>query len=294
MTGEVVGEFVGKFVNEKVRDRYFAAYESVLRKWPVPAEELDVETRFGSTRVRRSGAGQGAPIVLLPGNLGSSLMWYPHIADLAARRTVYAVDPVGEPGRSTQTRALETDDDLANWLADVLTALGHEKVHLVGLSRGGFLALNLAVRSADRLAGVIAVEPAGFAWIGARFILWSIGEMIRWLLPAPILRRVAAGDPAVRHTLRPLLFGSLRYRVRLPPQHLFTDDELRAIEVPTRLVLAERSNIHRAGEVAARVEALNPRIRAEVVPGVSHLLNLQAPGLVSARILDLAGADVPD
>ena len=171
----------------------------------------------------------------------------------------------------------------------MLTGLGHDRVHLVGLSRGGFLALNLASRSSDRLASVLAIEPAGFAWIGARFVLWSLVEMLRWLLPAAILRRIAAGDPAVRHTLRPLLFGGLKYKARLPPQHLFTDDELRAIAVPTLVVLADRSNIHRSRDVAARLEPLNPRVRTEVVPRTTHMLTLQKPDLVTALILDRAG-----
>jgi pimeloyl-ACP methyl ester carboxylesterase len=279
---------LGKFVDQKAQERYFAAYAAILRKWPVPAEELDIETRFGSTRVRRSGTGQGPPIVLLPGIMGTSVSWYPYVAELAAQHQVYAVDPLGEAGHSIQTRPLETNDDLADWLADVLTGLGHDKVHLVGLSRGGFLALNLAIRSSDRLASVIAFEPAGFAWIGTRFILWSVIEMFRWLLPVPILRRIGTGDPDVRHTFRPLLFAGLRYRAQLPPQQLFTDDELRAIEVTTQLILAERSNIHRSREVAARVEPLNPHIHTEIVPRTNHLLTLQKPDLVTARILELA------
>jgi len=288
---------IGEFVDQKARERYFATYAAILRKWPVPAEELDIETRFGSTRVRRSGTGRGTPIVLLHGIMGTSLSWYPYIAELAARHRVYAVDSIGEPGRSIQTRPLETNDDVADWLTDVLTGLGHEKVHLVGLSRGGFVALNLATRSSDRLATVIVLEPAGFAWIGARFILWSFVEMFRWLLPAAILRRTTAGNPAVRHTLRPLLFGGLKYKAHLPPQHLFTDDELRAIDVPTTVILGERSNIHRSREVAARVAQLNPHFHTEVVPGATHALTLQEPDLVTARILDLVEgerADLPE
>ncbi|GLZ42225.1 alpha/beta fold hydrolase [Actinokineospora sp. NBRC 105648] len=278
---------LGHFADDKARERYFAAYAAILRKWPVPAVELDVDTRFGPTRVRRSGAGAGTPIVLLPGHLGSSLSWYPYVADLAEHHPVYAVDTIGEPGHSTQTHPLETDDDMADWLADVLTGLGHDKVHLVGLSRGGFLALTLATRTSERLASVIAVEPGGFAWIGTRFILWSFLEIFRWLLPSAVLRRITSGDPDVRHTFRPLLFAALKYKAHLPPQHLFTDDELRAINVPTHLVLAERSNIHRSHEVVARLAPLNQRVHAEVIPKSSHTLTLEKPDLVVARILAL-------
>ncbi|WP_116201584.1 alpha/beta fold hydrolase [Amycolatopsis circi] len=282
----------GTFTDSKAQERYFAAYAKVLRKWPVPSEELDIATKFGPTRVRRSGPEEGAPIVLLHGIMGSSLSWYPHLAELAARHPVYAIDSIGEPGRSVETLAASTDDDLAEWLSEVLAALSPEKVYLAGVSRGGFLALNLAIRSSGQIAGVIGLEPAGFAAISIpKFILWSGKEIFPWLLPAALQRRIVAGDPAVRHTLRPLLFASFKYKAELPPQHVFTDDELRAIEVPVRLVLGERSHIHRASEVAARVAKLNPRISTEIVPGTTHALTLQQPDLVTARVLEFVEAN---
>ncbi|SER17173.1 Pimeloyl-ACP methyl ester carboxylesterase [Lentzea xinjiangensis] len=285
---------LGRFKDQKAQENYFATYDAILRKWPVPAEDLDVETRFGPTRVRRSGTGQGTPIVLLHGVMGTSLSWYSYVAELAERHTVYAVDTIGEPGRSVQTRPVQSGQDQADWLADVLAGLGHEKFHLVGISRGAMIALDLAMRSTDRIAGVIAFEPGGFGIIGLRFVLWSFGQMFRWLLPAPILRRIMSGDPHVRRTLAPLLLRGLKYKPHFPPLYEFTDDQLRAIEVPVHFVLGERCAVHDARAVAARVEALNPRLRAEVVPGATHALTMEQPDLTISRILTLVGDDRAD
>lgn len=285
---------LGKFVDQKAQERYFVTYEAILRKWPVPAEELDVETRFGPTRVRRSGTGQGTPIVLLHGVMGTSLSWYPYVAELAERHTVYAVDTIGEPGRSVQTRPVQSGQDQADWLADVLAGLGHEKFHLVGISRGAIFALDLATRSGDRIASVIAFEPGGFGIAGLRFVLWGFGQMFRWLLPAPILRRIMSGDPHVRRTLAPLLIRGLKYKAHVPPQHEFTDDELRAIDVPVHFVFAERNGIYDAREVTARVQSLNPCLHAEIVPKTTHALPLEEPDLTISRILTLVEEDRAD
>ena len=266
---------IGAFTGPQAEDRYLAAYDRAARHWPVPVRDLDVETRFGPTRVRASGE-SGPALVLLPGMMGTSLSWFPHVAALAGHHRVYAVDTIGEPGRSRQTAPVLTNDDCADWLTDVLDELGHDEVRLAGVSRGGWLALNLVIRGPGRVTGVVAIEPSGFALIGNRFILWSLGEFARWLLP----RRTA--DP--RRVLRPLLFGGLKYRAHHPPQHVFTDDELRAITVPTRIVLGERSVIHRAREVAARIGPLNPLVDVEVVPRATHSLPLQHPELVTERI----------
>lgn len=268
---------IGAFTGEQAETRYLAAYDAVARHWPVPVRDLDVRTRFGPTRVRASGE-SGPALVLLPGIMGTSLSWYPHVAALAERHRVYAVDTIGEPGRSRQTAPVLTNDDCAQWLTEVLDGLGHDQARFAGVSRGGWLALNLAIRAPARVAGVTAFEPAGFAHIGSGFIRWSLGEMLRWLRPR------APGD--VRRVLRPLLFGGLRYRAHHPPQHLFTDDELRAITAPTRIVLAERSVIHPAREVAARIGPLNPLVDVEVVRHATHALSLQRPELVTRRVLD--------
>lgn len=283
---------LGEFVDKKAEERFYATYDAILRKWPVPAEERDIETRFGPTRVRSCGPEDGPPIVLLSGGMGTSLSWYPHIAELAARHRIHAIDSIGEPGRSVQTAPIQSTEDCADWLAEVvdgvLAGTGHEKVHLAGVSRGGWLALNLATRSADRIAGVVAIEAAGFGVIDRSFIWWSFREIFLWFLPKWVLRLVASGDPDVRHTVRPLLFAALKYKQHLPEMHLFGDDELSRIDVPTRIIVAERSVIHRAREVADRLGSLNPHIEVEVVPKATHGLSLEKPELVTARILEAA------
>ncbi|WP_410617084.1 alpha/beta fold hydrolase [Amycolatopsis sp. lyj-109] len=267
---------IGKFKDARSEERYLAAYDEIAAHWPVPVRDLDIATRYGPTRVRASGAA-GPPIVLLPGVMGTSLSWYPHVADLAARHRVYAVDTIGEPGRSRQTRPATTGEDCAAWLGELLDGLGHEEVLLAGVSRGGWLALNLAVRTSARIAGVVAIEPAGFAPIGWSFIWWSMREIATWFDPRP--------RAAVRRTLRPLLFGGLKYRAHHPQDYVFTDEQLRAIAVPVRLVLGGRSVIHPARDVEQRVKALNPLLDVEIVSRATHALPLQRPELVTARIL---------
>jgi pimeloyl-ACP methyl ester carboxylesterase len=281
---------LGHFVDEKAQHRYRAAYDAAQRWWPdIPTEKLDVETRFGRTRVRRCGARTGTPLVLLHGIFGTSLSWYPHVADLAEHHPIHAVDTIDEPGGSVGTRPVTTIDDLADWLADVLAGLDLDGAHLAGISRGGWLALVLATRTSDRLAGVTAIDPSGLGEAGARFLWWSAVHALTWFLPAPILRRIARGDVELRRAMRPLLFSAVRGWRWAPPQHLFTDDELRAVAVPVHLVLAERSVILDAPAVADRVRSLNPLISVEVVAGAGHAVSLEQPRLVTDRILASAG-----
>ena len=45
-----------------------AVYEAALAAWPVPYEQLDLPTRFGSTHVLATGSRIAPPLVLLHGN----------------------------------------------------------------------------------------------------------------------------------------------------------------------------------------------------------------------------------
>jgi len=54
---------------------YRAAYDSELRSWPVPCEEIDVAGLFGTTHVLVCGPTTAPPLVLLHGYMATSTMW---------------------------------------------------------------------------------------------------------------------------------------------------------------------------------------------------------------------------
>ncbi|MFC4852217.1 alpha/beta fold hydrolase [Actinophytocola glycyrrhizae] len=260
----------GGFPNEKTRARYLAVYDELL-DWPVPHTELTVETPFGPTHVRRSG--DGPPLVLLHGVSATSIMWQSVVAGLAARHTVYAVDTIGEAGRSVQTAPLPDAASHAEWLEAVLARLDLGAAHLVGLSRGGWLALNQAVHAPARVAAVTAFDPGGFAPVGWRMHRWMIAGLLLMLAPAAVRARFADSPrygAFVNPTVRRLVLAQLPFRPNGFGMGTFTDAELAAITTPTTVVLGGQSPVHDAAEVAARVRAVNLAVRVEVLPAVGH------------------------
>src|SRR6266571_4649797 len=121
--------------------RYLAAYEATLALWPVTVESFPVPTRFGTTHVNACGPRGAHPVVLLH-ELGiSGTMWYQNVADLSRSYRVYALDTIGDAGKSICTRSLRTGADFVAWLSDVFSHLELESAHVVGMSYGGFLSL---------------------------------------------------------------------------------------------------------------------------------------------------------
>ena len=69
---------------------------------------MDIPTRFGTTHVAASGAKDAEPLVLLHGYMATLTMWAPNIADFSKHYRIYALDVMGQPGKSTPTEPIRT------------------------------------------------------------------------------------------------------------------------------------------------------------------------------------------
>jgi hypothetical protein len=91
----------------EARDTYLSFCDVSAGQWPVVSESRVVSTSYGRTFVRVSGPGGGQPLVLLPGMASSSLFWAPNIEAWSVQYRTYAVDTIGEVGRSVCTKSMD-------------------------------------------------------------------------------------------------------------------------------------------------------------------------------------------
>ncbi|MFD5463767.1 alpha/beta fold hydrolase [Kitasatospora sp. NPDC127059] len=282
---------VGHFASEAAKAKFLKAYDRAMELWPSPRRESDVETGYGTVHVHHYGPTEGEPIVLLHGHAGHPSNWYPQIAALGERHPVYAIDTLDDPGRSVQRAVAAGSPENAAWLGEVLAGLGLERVHLVGVSYGGWLALNQAVHGPERLSSVTSLDPGGIEKVPARFYAHMIGGLFGMLAPRPLrpavgrlLANPALGAP--REMTAPLMLAMRSYRPgSRPPARPFTDGELGSIGLPVLMLVGRRSALLRPRQVVERVTALIPGVRAEIVERAGHGLNLEQPELVNERLL---------
>jgi pimeloyl-ACP methyl ester carboxylesterase len=141
---------------------FYDRYDAVLRKWPVPHEAADLPGRFGVTHVNMCGAEGGPPVVLLPGGRATSAGWYANAGALAPARGVYAVDILGDAGRSVPGgEPVASRDDIVAWLDGVLDGLGVGATALGGHSYGGWIAARYAIARPERVSSLVLVDPTG-------------------------------------------------------------------------------------------------------------------------------------
>jgi pimeloyl-ACP methyl ester carboxylesterase len=105
--------------------------------------------------------GEGEPLLLLHGGLGSIDMFGPVLPALSERRQVIAVDLHGHGRTALGERDIDLVD-IGDDLAVVLGELGYEKVDALGYSFGGGAAFRLAVQHPDRVRH-LAIVSAGYS-----------------------------------------------------------------------------------------------------------------------------------
>lgn len=270
---------IGHFRSPDAYQHFRSVYDAGLAEMPPFDESVDVPTAFGTIRAYRFGVVDGStPVVLLPGRNASTPMWRVNLPSLIGRRTVYSLDLLGEAGMSLQTRRLVGPQDQAAWLDEALAGLRFDRAHLMGVSIGGWTATNCAVHRPGRVASLALLDPAmTFATIPLRTILVSAALFLP--VPDMVRRRVfswISGGAPVDDSVPEaelLAAASADFVLRAPMPGVFTDDQLRSLDLPVLALLAGRSVMHDSDHAAARARELLPRGQIELWAEASHAIN---------------------
>lgn len=101
--------------------------------------------------------GRGEPVVLLHGLGSSGRDWEYQVEGLAARYRVIAIDVRGH-GRSDKPRGPYSIAMFAGDVAKAIEKLGAKPAHVVGVSMGGMIGLELAARDPSSVRSLIAIN----------------------------------------------------------------------------------------------------------------------------------------
>ena len=280
---------VGHFKTERARAHFLSVYQAAMAALPPVAQSADVPTSFGTVRAYRfDGPSSGAPVVLLPGRNASTPMWRVNIGALLEHRTVISIDLLGEAGMSVQDKPITGPADEARWLDDTLAGLGLGRAHLMGVSIGGWTALNYAVRRPGRAASLVLLDPVfTFAPVPAKALVVSAGLFLP--VPESVRRRVfswISGGADIDDSLAEAALisaGSTDYALRKSMPKQLTDDQLRSLEIPVLALIAGRSVMLDAARASARARNLLPRGQVELWADASHAINGEYPAEIAGR-----------
>ncbi|AJE34175.1 alpha/beta hydrolase fold protein [Corynebacterium humireducens NBRC 106098 = DSM 45392] len=271
------GPEVGSWRSAEAQATYAENYELLIAELPVAPERLDVETPHGVVRALHW-PGAGEPVLLIPGRSSGSAQWVENLPGWIGARPIYALDPLGDAGFSTQRVPLDSVGQQADAYVEVLDALGVDRVHVVGHSFGGAQAANLAVWHPDRVASVALMEPVlVIASPPVSLFFWATVASLP--LPQSLRDRALAeiGGTTVEAVRsdspmsRMIDAASRGYSAALPMPGPLTDEQWRTLDMPVRLDLGGRQSLS-GGGAAERIRGLLPDATVTVWPDGTHSL----------------------
>ncbi len=145
---------------------------------------VTVDVRGCKLNVRR--AGKGEPLLFLHGAQGLN-SHEPGLDALAQGFDVIAPDHPGF-GHSADSELVDDAGDLAFFYLDLLDVMEIDRVHVVGQCIGGWVALEMAIRTTERIDSLVLVNSAGIRVKGvprADMFICSQDDLMKMLFAGP-------------------------------------------------------------------------------------------------------------
>ena len=255
--------------------------------------------------------GSGDPLLLVMGLAADSTAWMFQLPDFAKHYRTIIFDNRGV-GRSAKPPGPYTIHQMADDSAGLLDALGIAQAHVVGVSMGGMIAQELALRHPQRVRGLVLgctyPEPDADIERQREFSVTQLGGKIS--ASGEMQIDVSALDPMTffQHLL-PAVFnqefidnelpkliqmfaGSLQYgfsleailgQVAAVMSHKATD-RLHQIKSPTLVITGDADRL--VPPANSDILARNiPGAQLVKVPGGSHGFNFETPAIFNGEVL---------
>jgi len=245
--------------------------------------------------------GDGPPVVLVHAGVADHRMWDAVTPTLAATHTVIRYDLRGFGESAPPTAPFHETDDLAH----LLDHLGHDRVHVVGASWGGRVALDFTLAHPTRVDSLTMLAAP---WPGYD---WSAG-MIEYDAAETAALDAGDLDAAVQLNLDMWLRGPARSwdevreglaaQLRAPMRTLLANQGVvgehsqgpgkgnpAGITVPT-LVGVGKLDVPDFQEIARRYAAVIPGAEFVEFEGAAHLIAMDVPGEVASVVGEFLAA----
>jgi pimeloyl-ACP methyl ester carboxylesterase len=253
--------------------------------------------------------GQGEPLLMIQGMSGNHMHWgEPFLEQLERDFELVLYDHRGI-GLSDRIDQPFTIVGLADDAAGLLDALGRDDVHVMGISMGGMVAQELALRHPGRVRTlVLGCTMAGGAQsvrTGQEVVQrlgesWGSGDRERILRTGwevNVSRAYAGAHPAMYDTFKQI---ALEIPAPLPLIMLQAqavmgfdaEDRLGEITAPTLVIHGtedEMLSVRNAEVIAERI----PGARLEILEGVAHLFFWEEPERSARLVSEFCGAAAP-
>jgi pimeloyl-ACP methyl ester carboxylesterase len=247
--------------------------------------------KVGSLNIRYFSGGQGDPLVIIHGGGDGARAWLRNADELSKNYSVYIPDLPGFGHSQSASNKFHLPEYVA-FIEDFSHTLGIESFHLVGHSIGGGIALHYALKSPQKVKGLVLVS----SWcLGIEAALW-----VRLLSHPALSRSLGEAGIAVLKGVKwlarlfyaPFRFANPITRVKMDigktmitfrGQTTVLQDRLCELTVPTLLVWGAGDRIVPAAHAYAAA-GLIPDCQLHIFEGCGHSVYKQRAGEFSQLV----------
>ncbi len=143
---------IGAFITTQTED----VWKTVPFPATYPAPDSSDYAEVNGIRLFYAEWGQGDPVILLHGGLGSIEAWANQIPAIAAGNRVIAIDSRGH-GRSTRDSQTYSYSLMTSDVVALMDRMSIDKAAFLGWSDGGIISLELAINYPDRISKALVI-----------------------------------------------------------------------------------------------------------------------------------------
>lgn len=260
-------------------------------------ESLKGFVELGTCRLHYEMKGEGTPLVMIHAGMLDKRMWAPQFDEFAKHFKVIMYDARNHGMTESQPDTFLHQDDLNK----LLEKLGIGKAVVMGLSMGGYIAVNFALDYPDK---TIALIPVCSGLTGYRFVDSVLNENQKGIKQARTydevveciqrswtdgpLRTPAQVDSSVRNKAKQMYLENLlkinKKVVEKKPENPAIN-RLAEINKPALIITADMD----ISDIFKIAEKLNKEIknsRRVEIKGAAHLVNMEKPDEFNKIIVD--------
>jgi pimeloyl-ACP methyl ester carboxylesterase len=293
-------------------------YDGVTASIPADIASRYVPTRFGRTHMLVAGPEDAPPLLLIPGIAGCAPLWRRQIPAFAEHFRVYALDIIGQPGKSDPSTPSFLNDDMYLWLLDVLDGLNISRAHIAGTSVGGWMAMRFAIFAPERVNKIVMLSPTGVSrarlpiriWITKYLNKWRDADALQDDLTAKSVTNKSPGrsfGTFDRQLAKLMALCTRHYRVdrslgvyneksgkvsfiegmKVLKTFFLSEPRstLRKFTSDGLLILGEFEVLYNPWKVAERAARFMPQLETDVIQGAGHAAIYDKPELANERVI---------
>lgn len=279
------------YKNNENKELIYKLYDDRLAKWAVPYEIIEVPTKYGKTSIIASGDINNPPVFLVHPMGLTATVWLPNVAELSKKYRVYAINTIGDLGKSELldfNNYPKNGKNYSEWLNEVMDELQIDKCDVVAGSMGGWIAMNFAIHSPNKINHLVLLGPAGIKsnTFGIMRRLFKVMFFPTQKNKEAITKWTLGDSQKVNDELAVYMNTALNCEGRLPIPKRIKKKQLEKIEAKTLLILGEFDNpIGDPNKNLKYAQKCFKNIEIEVVK-TGHIISMEKPELIDSLIID--------